>query len=228
LADITQLRFGNLLKQTLGIKAGDSGRSVPSYIIPVNEVQDAYRPEFRAPRGERLWGMNRTQVTTANINFGACVLPNVVGSNKLIVVKRAWVSLLLPTAVQQPGRTHFDIVLNVVGQTPANGANAKDGRYYLPISGNAQKGVATLVGITSGTTTLADFLGSFSIELFPGAAAVPTLLQLDNLDLVLCPGTQAEFYLRSDVISTLTYNWLLTLEGYERTADQNEIVPPQP
>jgi hypothetical protein len=226
LADVTALRFGSLLKRVFGIKAIDPGRFLVPTIQPVASPFDVtYAPEQRADRGERNFQGNALITNTSAVNFGGTEIPNPIASGRMIVVRRVRLDVLLPTSTNQPGNVHFDMLLGVVTQTPVNGANAKDCRFFTPGS-PVGKGLATLVNFTSGATTIVQLQTSTYAVLFPGAAATPTSLTFDNVDIVITPGFGLDMILRSDVLPAATYNYYLTVEGYERALEPGEALPP--
>ena len=53
MADITSSRFQDLLKRLLTTKGPAPGTSVLDDVHPTLDIQDVYRPEQRAMRGER-------------------------------------------------------------------------------------------------------------------------------------------------------------------------------
>jgi hypothetical protein len=226
LADVTALRFGSLLKRVFGIKAIDPGRFLVPTIQPVAPVTDlTYAPEERADRGERNFQGNAVLTNTSATSFGGTVIPNPAGSGRMIVVRRVRLDVLLPTATNQPGNIHFDMLLAAVANTPVNGANGKDTRFFYggtPVG----KGLATLVNFVGGITTIVQLQTSTWAVLFAGAAATPTSLTFDNVDIVITPGFELDLILRSDVLPAATYNYYLTVEGYERALEPGEALPP--
>jgi hypothetical protein len=225
IADVLQLRFATLLKQLLALKVSDPGRTLSGDIVPTFDLQDPYRPEQREPRGERLFGMvAQFSNTNATFNWGTVS----TSPNHLVVVKRLILSLNLPTSVVQPGNVYFAITgpSTPPANNPVQFARLKDSRYIV-ITGGGQ-GWSQLNGTSGGASALPSNASPLAFSLFPGAAAVPTLIVVDNLDLVVFPNADVSFMLRSDTLATATYSWTLSLDCYERTIDPNELLSPPP
>jgi len=225
LADVTQLRFAQLLKRAFGVKAMDPGRVLSPIVTASHEIADTYQPENRASRGEKLFGMTN-QYTNAVGGFGIAVFVNPTGSGRIAVMKRVTWSLNLPTAATQPGAIAFSIgIPQVAGATvPLIFGQVKDSRFAI-LTGTV---TAVASGLQTSTTGVSGFLNTtlYAVQVFPGAATVPTYHQVDNLDIIVPPGWLNAILFRGDTLPTGTYTWTVCVEGYERTADPNELLVP--
>jgi len=221
LADITQPRYSQLLKRVFGIKGANPGIVINPGIAATHDVADPYQPENRFLRGERSFGVVDTVTNTAATNFGYRVYTNPPNSNRVAVIRRITWSLNVPTAANQPGAlVHAGVrFATASAAAPTIFAIPKDTRVGL-ISANSL--LAT--GLVS---QLAGILGPanssvFTVQVFPGAAAQPLIVQADNLDLVVSPGTGYPIVFASDALPVATYQWLVCVEGFERNLDPAE------
>ncbi len=230
MAQVTQLRFATGLKQLLGLRTSDPGRVVAPTIAPTLEVQDFYRPEARLSRGERNFGIGVNVTNATGANFSNVVIYQIAGSNRLTVVKRVTLSLNLPTATVAPGNVYFGI-LRPAGAALGSVQNPgvpKDSRVSVGLN---QTVLSTNVFPNPGQPASAppNTTGVYVCLFFPGAATVPTIHQVDNLDIVLFPGTQIVVAFGSDtntVAPGYTYN--VFCEGYERAIDPSELLAAPP
>lgn len=222
MADITQLRFAQLLKRTLGLKAIDPGQVIAHQLVGTYDIQDTYRPEHRADRGERLLSMG-IQISTTTTN---CVLANLIApaGGRTFVLRRAWFNLNLPTATTQPGQVYALIGGVNPATAPTQQAVSKDTR-------TPALSLATGLNVQNFTT-----LGPAAVivnsmwfqQLFPQAALTPTTIVVDTLDVVLSPGNQVTVGLRADTFPTAGYNYNVFVEGYEYVPDVAELTAPPP
>jgi len=226
LADVTQLRFAQQLKRALGLKAVDPGRSVNPTIAATYGLGDKYAPETRADRGERSFSLIGQFTNTSAVNFGAGAFENPLGSGKLIVVRRFTWNLNLPTATNQPGEVSLGYIVTntLTGAGISANPGFKDGRV------TAAYGLKDIAigfnGFTTGTSGFTSVGFTWGQVLFPQAATVVTTVVTDEADVVLGPGSAARVQLISSVRPAATYNWNVVLEGFIRTADQGELLPP--
>ncbi len=231
MAQVTQLRFATALKQLLGLRVSDPGRVVAPTIAPTLEVQDVYRPEARLSRGERSFGIGINMTNATGAAFASCTLYQLANSNRLSVLKRVTLSLNLPTATVAPGNVYFGInrpILSPSALTVSNPATPKDARVS---SGLSQSILSTNLLSQGGLPATAppNTTGVYVCLFFPGAATVPTIHQVDNLDVVIVPGTQVTIQFGSDtntVAPGYTYN--VFCEGYERAIDPSELLAAPP
>lgn len=225
MADITQLRFAQLLKRLFGVKTSDPGRALMPGVIATAEVNDTYQPENRASRGEKLFGVLNNLSNIAATSFGLNVFIMPSGTNRIAVIRRATLSVLLPTAANQPGSLFFGARIPQPGsQSILVQCQAKDARFNIQSGGNTN----LACGISNATAGILGWTNStlHAVQLFPGAAAVPTIYVIDNLDIPVPPGFQVTFALAADALPVATYTYTLCLEGYERALDPNETLPP--
>ena len=212
------------------IKAADPGRTASPVIQPSYEVADSYRPEERLSRGERLFTLQNEHTNTNAVSWNVGYIMNPTGSNKAFVIKRVTWSFNQPTSAQQGGNWGVFILYPSPIGTFSLGAQGrfKDSRVAV---GTGQ--LLTTFGMASqnpGTFATWQAIYSISVyvvKLFPGAATVPTIHQVDNLDIVLYSGSQTAICLAGDTLPTATYLYTTCVEGYERNADPAETtVPP--
>lgn len=220
MADITQGRYQQLVKKVFGLKGGDATRQVLNPVQTSYELQDTYRPEDRASRGERVFGMGATPSNVAATSFGAANFCNPAGSGKICVIKRATWSLLLPTAANQPGVTFLSIGAQGFG-TPSTTAFLKDTRWTAFGGAKTSSGFVIQAVGTFGSQAP---ISTYYVAVFPGAATVPFIHQVDNLDMVLVPNSSFNFLFASDTNPVGTYTWNIHVEGYERVGDPNELL----
>lgn len=223
MGDITQQRFQGALRRIFGIKTTDPARLMPPVVSPSADVLDPYQPENRCNRGERTWGLGTTFQNTA-ASFGIGQLFNPVGSGKLVVLKRLIFSIAMPTAAVQPGNPSF-----FLSTFFAVSAGLVKTVAILPTDQRMQ--VTGTLGITAGlnlqTSGIAGPTQMFSVFMQPSAAAQPLqVYQFDQLGVVITPGNGNFVGFVSDALATATYTYGVYMEGYERTADPAELIPP--
>jgi hypothetical protein len=229
LAEITQLKFAQLLKRKLGLKAIDPGRVTAGTVQPIFELQDpAYAPENRADRGERLWTLSGGFSVSSGANgFNQVQVVSPV-NGRATVVKRMTVSAVIPTSTNQPGLLALLAGMNMT-QTPgtiSTPPRTKDSRAAFPFS--ITTGYAIVPEAALGINTSIN-LSLWGMEIPPPAAATAYFSQIiDNLDIVLWPGTGAEFGIRGDTNAVAGWTWYFAIEGYEFTPDASEVSPLPP
>jgi hypothetical protein len=231
LADITQLRYAQLLKRVFGIKTVDPGRVVAPVIAAGYELQDTYKPESRLDRGEKLWGGGI--IATNNVaGFQNVGLTNLPGSGKLTVVRRMTISFTLPTTATQPGNAFFAILAPTVGNAGAlsQACTLKDARYIASAGGVniSSTQVYSFGNSGAGAIPLVNTLYATALTFGAAVGTTPFQLVIDNLEIVLSPNTQLVCELGASVLPTATWTWLLWCEGHERIADPNELITPPP
>lgn len=231
MADVTQLRFAALLKQAFGLKTADPGRILGPVITPVISTVDAYVPEFRLSRGERMWGGGANPQNGVGANFSQFVVYNPPGSNRMGVIKRVTFSGAVPTAAAQPGILSLYAFAPNTSATSGTARNLvfKDGRLPQNVAGQIPA-LQGLVGTGLGPSAL-DTLDQTCIwvqQVIAGAAATPFSVLVDQLDLVLPPGTRGAFALTADTNTVTAYSWNVFVEGYERVVDPNELLTAPP
>ncbi len=230
MAQVTQLRFATALKQILGLRVSDPGRVVAPTIAPTLEVQDVYRPEARLSRGERSFGIGVNLTNASGVNgFAFAQVYQVAGSNRLTVIKRVTLSLNLPTATVAPGNVFFGILRpDITGSGPFNPGVPKDSRVSIGLS---QTVLSTSLLAVTGQPSQAppNTTGVYVCLFFPGAATVPTIHQVDNLDIVLFPSARTLFMFASDNNTAAPgYTYNVFCEGYERAIDPSELLAAPP
>ncbi len=229
MAQVTQLRYATALKQLLGLRVSDPGRVVAAALAPTLEVQDTYRPETRLSRGERSFGIGINVTNATGANFSSTVLYQLQNSNRLTVLKRVTLSLNLPTATVAPGNVYFGILRPASsGFGAVNPATPKDARVSVGLS---QTVLSTNIFTVGGLTASAppNTTGVYVCLFFPGAATVPTIHQVDNLDIVITPGTQVTLQFASDTNTVAPgYSYNVFCEGYERALDPSELLAAPP
>jgi hypothetical protein len=226
MADITNLRFAQFLKRTLGLKGIDPGRVVQTIVVPGMEMQDTYRPEMRSARGERsfCYYANHVNATASYVseNFG-------LGSsiaNKIAIIKRVTWSLVMPTATVNPGSLWLGVT-NAFASPPVftSKATYKDSRYG---TGGVIATVAG-TGVNVPTVSIPANAYQYWLQIFPTSVATDRFVhQVDQLDIVITPGTFVGIDLRGDTAIQVgqQYIWACTIEGYEYTADPAELLTP--
>ncbi len=226
MGDVEQLRFAQLLKRVFGTRAVNPGRILTPAVSPTTEVQDFYQPENRASRGEGLWGAVLASLSNTVASFSTMSLSNPANSNKVTVLKKVTVSMLVPTATVQPASMAFMLS---VPQTPSQGGvvvNSRDSRRSSlfqigpPLS-------TTYITSTQGVNTL-DTFAAVSVWgfLIPTVATNSTLyVHRDEVDYVLLPNTNVNIGIRLSTLPTATWTYMVAVEGYERTIDLNELNP---
>jgi len=226
LADITQPRFGSLLKRVLAVKTADVGRHVGTIIQPTTDISDVYRPESRGDRGEQLQKLGN-QISSTTASFGTGELSNPATSGRLFVVKRVTWMGTAPTTTVQPGNVWLSILVsfNPVTAVLSTGAQ-KDSRF-------AQSKPTPSFGLNPSTQAVTSFVGAVQNSayiklLILGAAQGDLFHQVDNLDISIWPNGFASFRIQGDTLPTAGYSWAVTVEGYERSVDPAEQLPPPP
>jgi len=227
LGDITHSRFQNLIKRTFALKVANPARFINDTITASHEVNDAYQPEQRYNRGERLFSTGRNLTNTAAVNFGFTVLSNNPGTGRMFAIKRVTLMGVAPTVVTQPGQVWFGMqvaVPNEILQSVTGDLKLKDSR-----NGNAF-GTFHCTDATAGITSLAGSLGNsvYLKQLILGAATGDLFHQVDNLDVVIYPGTSVNFRVQGDTLPAVTYTWSVFIEGFERSIDPSETLAPPP
>ncbi len=223
MGDVEQLRFAQLLKRVFGTRAVNPGRILTPAVSPTTEVQDLYQPENRASRGEGLWGAMLATLPNTVANYSTLVVSNPAGSNKVTVLKKLTLSMLVPTSTVQPASMGFFV--STPG-TPAQGGgsvNSRDSRrsslfQNMPLA-------TTYITITQGVNTL-DFFAAVSLWgfLIPTVAANNSLyVHRDEMDIVLLPNSNVNIGVRLTTLPTATWTYMVAVEGYERTIDPNEL-----
>jgi hypothetical protein len=231
LADITQSRYQALLKRLFAIKASDPGRVLDPVVKPTYDVADIYRPEERLMRGERRWGS--PQVASNLVGGFTEVLagfpiPGGV-SNKIAVIKRVTWAATLPTSTTQPGNCYVAVTIPFLGPPAITlQANLNDAR----VSPSAAGGLSAIRFGAQGSQPVASY-GTFAAacvyqeSVSMGAATTPNFrIQVNDLDVVLTPGYYVGIDFKSDTLPTGTWTWTVLIEGFERTIDPSELIPP--
>lgn len=225
--DVTQTKFSQLLKRKLGLKASDPGQWMATTIAPTYELKDTYSPENRVDRGERLFTLGNNFTNIAATSFGVGQLT--AGASKMAVIKRATFSMNLPTAANQPGNTFVSISFpQVAVLVPTVFGCYKDARV-----------ASTSAGLQVNPST-GFFNSSFGVQatyfpkaaiyqpVYPGAAATPTTIVIDNCDVVLPPNTVANVAVASDTLPVANWSWFVFLEGYELVPEVGELTQAPP
>jgi hypothetical protein len=194
-------------------------------IAPSFDIADPYQPENRASRGEKSFGVVNNVSNVAATSFGVNGFVNPINSGRISILKRVTWSLNLPTAANQPGNIWASITVPAVqASSPTIFGQPKDTRWSIQTG--VQTGLAS--GILAGSTGIAGVVNGslYAVQVFPGASTVPTIITADNLDIVVTPGWQVLVTFRGDTLPVATYTWTVLIEGFERTADPMEFVPP--
>ena len=223
-------RFSSLVKRLLATKVGNPGAYVGDGIAPSMEVNDPYQPELRAARGERLFTVGNVFTNTAATNFGYGIIVNALATNRVFIIKRVLWSTPFTTAAGQPGLGAC-IVQNPVALTTSAGGSQghpKDSR--VAVQGGQQNNTVNIVGVTGAPVNQSTQVTFSSIyyPIYPSVTAVPQTVIIDNVDVCVWPGGQVGFQFIFDTQNTITYNWQLLVEGFERVIDPNELLLPLP
>jgi hypothetical protein len=207
----------------MALKAIDSGRAVSSVIFPQFDVNDAYQPENRALRGEKLLGAS-VLCNNAVANFALPWLVNPTGSGRIVVLKRATFAGVLPTSTNQTGTGSLGIkpAATAGATVPTNFGFNKDFRYTSGAFNQAGSGI----NVT--TQGAVDEIGNYMIgvQLVPQATTTNFFYDFDNLDIVNPPGTLLPCQIRFSVLPTAAWTYTLSLQWYERVYDPAESVFP--
>jgi len=223
LADITNLRFAQLVKAALGLKAIDPAQHTTGTVASTFDIQDPYRPDMRLTRGERSFSAMLGQTNTVP-SFAISRFVNPAGSIRILVISKVKWSGFVPTTTNQPGRL-WAVVQLVSGFTPtAPTGNPHDGRIIQASGG----GPAIVSGFTTGTTgvfgvaSLSNATCIFAQEFVPGASNQPFSLEWST-DLTLSPNSGISISFVADTATVGAYNYTLGVEGFERIAEQAEL-----
>lgn len=221
MGDITNLRFAQFLKRALALRTVDPGRVLANNVGSVLELQDTYRPEHRLDRGEKLLTLGaQTIINTSNFQ-----VMEVIATGRTFVLKRVSWSLLLPTSTTQPGQLYFWIGnLNTSTGPGTNLAQPKDTRLPNSFGGSsALTTTYTIIGAGIASPSVQAIISPYLVQIYPGAATVPTIHQVDNLDIIVTPGNLITVGIRGDTLTTASYNYIVMVEGYEFTPDPSEL-----
>lgn len=227
MADVTQLRFGSVLKRVFAIKGADPGRTLSPEMVPSIEVQDQYQPENRSMRGERVWGIGVQLANTITL-FQWATICNPVASGRMCIVRRATFSGVLPTATTQPGNVGVFVDQPQISSEglvlKANWADARQ----LGTPGFNQSPIGYNLNYTVVNASVNGEAGQsiWHSEIFPGAATAPWYVQTPDLDVVLPPGTTLHLGVRSSVLATAGWNYSVSIQGIEKQFDASELIIP--
>jgi len=220
---VTQARYSSLLKRLFALKTVDPGASVGPFVAPSCEVNDAYLPEARALRGEKLFTGSTAETNTAAVNFGVAQFGNPIGSGKVAVVRRVIWSFATPTAANQPGNFRLQLSQQAgTAPAPTIFGTVKDSRYGGGLASQST------CGVQNANTGISGFPATalYQVVVVLGAAAGSVLHVADNLDIVVWPGFAFNISAVSDILPVGTYTWFATWECYERAFDPSELIVP--
>jgi hypothetical protein len=225
-ANVTQLRFAQLLKSALGLKTSDPGRVVSPLVSPMFPLVDAYQPEMRLRRGERLCsGAFSMQNTTTVFQLLNLTMP--VQGGRIFVWKRVTLSINVPTTTMQPGVCYWGIRQPATNApVPTFQLNLKDSRYAANASSAATGALVSTSNILSFGTFNATAV--YAEQLWPTTAVYNLQRQVDLVDVVIAPGNSTYVAVGFDTVPTAAYNWSVSVEGYEYVPDPAELLPPPP
>lgn len=217
MASVTNLRFAQLAKAVLGLKAVDPQQNTSGLLSATFDVQDPYRPEGRLSRGEFAFSSALTvQNTSGGVGFQQVNIVNPVGSGRMCVLQDFRLSGALPGA-SQTGR------MFLIGQRLLGGgavvSTFPPTDMRVPSSQVCSTGIATFTNTTAIAVPAAN---PVQHELVPGTAGTQLDLTVP-VDIILPPGQGFIVWLGASVLPTTTYVYMFRVRGYERTAEAAEI-----
>ncbi len=223
MGDVEQLRFAQLLKRVFGTRAVNPGRILTPAVSPTADVQDVYQPENRNNRGEALWGAGLTPMNVGLANMGLFTISNPANSNRITVIKKVTVSLLVPPSTAQAlGTAGFFIGNPSVGSAGGISVNSRDSRrsnFNAPLSTIYTTQTVGTINLQTQAT-----LSIWGFELDPTTVTTNSLyVHRDELDIVLFANVRCELGFRTQVLPSTAWNYTIFVEGYERTIDPNEL-----
>lgn len=228
MAEITNLKFAQLLKRKLGLKAIDPGRNTTPLVAPTYQLTDSYAPENRGDRGERLFSMFSGESVNSGANGFNMMQVICPTAGRAAVIRRMTFAAQIPTSTNQPGNLLLLAGHNMTSnpQTIGSFALAKDSR--AAYTNTLTTGNAVISNVAGATSALIQ-TSSWGIWIAPQAAILSNFYQVvDNLDIVLWPGNGASFGIRGDTNAVAGWSYFVGVEGYEFTPDASEVsaIPP--
>ncbi len=186
-------------------------------VSPTVDVQDAYRPEQRALRGERLWGCC-LELTTALAATNDLILVNPGSSLRIAVISDVTVSLLVPTStVQAVDSGAFFVSRPVAEGSVGAGVSGKDTRNLLTQS-------TQFTTRTGGTTNIQTKATNsvWGFKLPTETTARQLIVQKNDMEVVLFPGFTCDIGFYVSAFPTTAWLYLVSVEGFERPFEGGE------
>ena len=218
---LEQHRFSEMVKRVLNAKSTQAVFGLNQAISPALDVQDGYRPEQRAIRGERLWGcsLQLTQGTAINTST-TMVLVNPTGSQRIAVMRRVTASALIPgSAVQAVDTVGFFVTRPQAEGSTGAGMNGKDSRNLLTQSTQ----FTTRTGLAATTLQTIAINAVWGIQVPIQAAASPFIIDHDQEEVVLFPGFTCDIGFRVSAQPTVAWNSIVSIDGFERPFEAAEV-----
>lgn len=217
MADITQLRFAQLLKAVLGLKAIDPARATTGTLAAAFEVQDQYRPELRLSRGEVAWGGAQHVNNTAATNFGQINISNPQNSGRLCVIEEIRLTGNVISANQ--GGVVFLVAQRLIGGgTPT--------AFFAPRDFRTNSNQVPVTGFLAQTTTAAVTFPTASPVVLEVASQTSGNAQVNlavRCDIAIPPGQGLIAWMGSTILPAVTYGVTISFQGYERGAEPAEL-----
>ena len=217
---LEQHRFSEMVKRVLNAKSTQAVFGLNQALSPTIDVQDGYRPEQRASRGERLWGctLQLTQGIAANTS-NIMILVNPPSSQRTTVLQRVTASLLVPTNVVQPVDTvGFFITRPQAEGSVGAGVSGKDTRNLLTQS--TQFTTRVNLAASNLQTLAVNSIWGCQVPILATTSAF--VIQHEQEDVVLFPGFTCDIGFRVSAQPTVLWNYIVSLEGYERPFEAAE------